>query len=128
MIGTLVLGARPAMRAAAAFPALFSSMKLMVELMIKRTMIPMKSCQSGGLPCVTDHEATHLSTLSNTPMHGSFYCPDCCRINIITPPLANTMAMMAAISMTHDSGFHMNPRNLRSLLSCYYLKSELQLA
>jgi hypothetical protein len=25
---------------------------------------------------------------------------------------------MAAISMTQDSGFHMNPRNLRILLSC----------
>jgi hypothetical protein len=28
------------------------------------------------------------------------------------------MAMMAAASMTQDSGFHMNPRNLSSLLSC----------
>jgi len=28
------------------------------------------------------------------------------------------MAMTAAISMTQDSGFHMNPRNLRILLSC----------
>jgi hypothetical protein len=27
------------------------------------------------------------------------------------------MAMMAAASMTHDRGFHMNPRNLRNLLS-----------
>lgn len=48
---TLVLGARPAMRAAAALPALFSSMKLMVELMINKASMPTKSCQSGGLPC-----------------------------------------------------------------------------
>lgn len=48
---TLALGARRAMRAAAALPALFSSMKLMVELMIRRVIIPTKSCQSGGFPC-----------------------------------------------------------------------------
>jgi len=47
---TLVLGARPAIKAAAALPALFSSMKLMVELMMSNTTIPTKSCQSGGLP------------------------------------------------------------------------------
>lgn len=47
---TLVLGARPAIRAAAALPALFSSMKLMVELMINNDNMPTKSCQSGGLP------------------------------------------------------------------------------
>lgn len=47
---TLVLGARPAISAAAAFPALFSSIKLMVELMRRRVTIPTKSCQSGGLP------------------------------------------------------------------------------
>lgn len=47
---TLVLGARFAMRAAAALPALFSSIKLIVELMTNKTMIPTKSCQSGGLP------------------------------------------------------------------------------
>jgi hypothetical protein len=28
------------------------------------------------------------------------------------------MAMIAAASMTQDSGFHMKPRNLRNLLSC----------
>jgi hypothetical protein len=72
------------MRAAAALPALFSSMKEMVELMTRSTMIPTKSCQSGGLP----------------------------------PPLASAIAMMAAISMTHERGFHMKPKNLRSLLSC----------
>lgn len=47
---TLVLGARPAIKAAAALPALFSSMKLMVELMMSNTTIPTKSCQSAGLP------------------------------------------------------------------------------
>jgi hypothetical protein len=45
---TLVLGASLAMRAAAAFPALFSSMKEMVELITNKTTIPTKSCQSGG--------------------------------------------------------------------------------
>lgn len=48
---TLALGARRAMSAAAALPALFSSMKLIVELMKSRTIIPTKSCQSGGFPC-----------------------------------------------------------------------------
>ena len=48
---TLVFGARPAMRAAAALPALFSSMKLMVELIKSNATIPTKSCQSGGCPC-----------------------------------------------------------------------------
>lgn len=48
-VSTLALGARRAMRAAAALPALFSSMKLIVELMMSRVMIPTKSCQSGGL-------------------------------------------------------------------------------
>ncbi|KAF7814470.1 hypothetical protein G2W53_028439 [Senna tora] len=40
---TFVLGARPAINAAAAFPALFSSMKLIVELMISNTTIPTNS-------------------------------------------------------------------------------------
>jgi hypothetical protein len=87
---TLVLGARLAMRAAAALPALFSSMNEMVELMTRSTMIPTKSCQSGGLPS----------------------------------PLASAIAMIAAISMTHESGFHMKPKNLRNLLSCATPKRE----
>jgi hypothetical protein len=45
---TLVLGASLAMSAAAALPALFSSMKEMVELITNKTTIPTKSCQSGG--------------------------------------------------------------------------------
>lgn len=49
---TLVLGARPAISAAAALPALFSSIKLMVELITSNASIPTKSCQSGGLPCM----------------------------------------------------------------------------
>lgn len=47
---TFVLRARPAMRAAAALPALFSSTKLMVELMNSKHTIPTKSSQSGGRP------------------------------------------------------------------------------
>jgi hypothetical protein len=38
------------MSAAAALPALFSSMKLIVELMKSSVTIPTKSCQSGGRP------------------------------------------------------------------------------
>jgi hypothetical protein len=38
------------MREAAAFPALFSSIKLIVELMISKVIIPTKSCQSGAFP------------------------------------------------------------------------------
>lgn len=34
-------------------------------------------------------------------------------------PLAKAMAMMAAASMTHESGFHINPKNLRILLSFF---------
>ena len=47
---TFAFGARRAMSAAAAFPALFSSMKLIVELITSRVIIPTKSCQSGGFP------------------------------------------------------------------------------
>jgi hypothetical protein len=35
-----------------------------------------------------------------------------------TCPLANTIAINAADSITHDNGFHMKPRNLRILFSC----------
>lgn len=80
---TFVFGARLAIRAAAALPALFSSMKEMVELITSKHTIPTKSCQSGGFPS----------------------------------PFASAIAIIAAASMTHDKGFHMNPRNLRNLLS-----------
>jgi hypothetical protein len=59
-------------------------MKLMVELITSKQIIPTKSCQSGGFPL----------------------------------PFANAIAMIAAASITHDRGFHMNPKNLRNLLSC----------
>jgi hypothetical protein len=49
-LNTLAFGARRAMREAAAFPALFSSIKLIVELMISKVIIPTKSCQSGAFP------------------------------------------------------------------------------
>nr|CAB3469632.1 unnamed protein product [Digitaria exilis] len=42
-----------------------------------------------------------------------------CQSGGLPPPLARTMAMMAAISMTQESGFHMKPRNLSSLLSFF---------
>lgn len=47
---TLVFGASLAMSAAAALPALFSSIKLIVELMRSKQVIPTKSCQSGPCP------------------------------------------------------------------------------
>lgn len=50
---TLVLGASLAIKAAAALPALFSSQKLIVELITNSTKIPIKSCQSGGRSCHT---------------------------------------------------------------------------
>ena len=46
-IQTFVFSARRDMRAAAALPALFSSMKLMIELITRRQTIPRKSSQSG---------------------------------------------------------------------------------
>jgi len=36
----------------------------------------------------------------------------------LTPPLAKAMAMIAAASMTHERGFHINPKNFKTLLSC----------
>lgn len=50
-IATFVFGASLAISEAAALPALFSSMKLMVELITNSVKIPIKSCQSGGFPC-----------------------------------------------------------------------------
>ena len=35
----------------------------------------------------------------------------------LTFPLAKAMAIIAAASMTHESGFHINPRNFSILLS-----------
>lgn len=39
------------------------------------------------------------------------------KVLVVTPPLAKAMAMMAANSITQDRGFHINPKNLRSLFS-----------
>jgi len=79
------------MRAAAALPALFSSMKLIVELMTSKVMIPTKSCQSGGFPCkrktykeqstnqqhVTIMAIKHSQKLSllNSPLHWQVQLP-----------------------------------------------------
>jgi len=43
-----------------------------------------------------------------------------------TPPLAKAMAMIAAASMTHEGGFHINPKNFRTLLSCKNNKSSAE--
>ena len=104
------------MRAAAALPALFSSMKLIVELMMSRVMIPTKSCQSGGFPC------KHHEKDSSNPPNPQVPTRHELRESALTPPLARAMAMMAAASMTQDSGFHMKPRNLRTLLSCKHAR------
>lgn len=37
----------------------------------------------------------------------------------VTPPFARAIAIMAAHSITHDRGFHIKPKNLRNLLSCW---------
>jgi hypothetical protein len=38
-----------------------------------------------------------------------------------TPPLASAIAIIAAASITHDRGFHMNPKNFRNLLSYNFI-------
>jgi hypothetical protein len=35
----------------------------------------------------------------------------------LTPPLARAIAMIAAASITQESGFHINPKNFKNLLS-----------
>jgi hypothetical protein len=35
-----------------------------------------------------------------------------------TPPFAKAMAMIAAASITQDRGFHIKPKNFRTLFSC----------
>lgn len=69
---TLVLGARLAIRAAAALPALFSSMKLMVELMINNTIIPTKSGQSVGLPCIVQNILVNKCMMIMRESEGEF--------------------------------------------------------
>ena len=44
---------------------------------------------------------------------------------MLTPPLASAIAMMAAASITHERGFHMNPRNFKNLLSYKKKKKKL---
>jgi len=41
----------------------------------------------------------------------------------LTPPLAKAMAMIATASMTDERGFHINPKNFKTLLSCTETKS-----
>jgi hypothetical protein len=56
------------MRAAAALPALFSSIKLMVELMMSSVIIPTKSCQSGGFRWkIKSTEAHQLLWITTAP-------------------------------------------------------------
>jgi hypothetical protein len=40
--------------------------------------------------------------------------------------LARAMAIIAAASITQESGFHMNPRNLTNLLSCQHQKTKFK--
>lgn len=135
-LNTLALGARWAMSAAAAFPALFSSIKLIVELIISRVMIPTKSCQSGGFPykSQTQHVPYRpLTSYTTNRILFLFLSLQICstttqrkpknffgkkRSTVLTPPLARAMAMIAAASITHERGFHINPRNFKTLLSC----------
>jgi len=62
------------MRAAAALPALFSSMKEMVELTSSSSTIPRKSYQSGGCPCSIEerhHEAAAWNSLPSRTLAPS---------------------------------------------------------
>lgn len=38
-------------------------------------------------------------------------------LSLLTPPLARTIAITAAASITHDNGFHMKLRNFNILFS-----------
>jgi hypothetical protein len=102
------------MRAAAALPALFSSIKLMVELMKRSVMIPTKSCQSGGFPYT--HKKKCL-TMSQNKQIREWNCHKNQNILLLTPPFARAIAMIAAASITHDRGFHIKPRNFKNFLS-----------
>jgi len=112
-VDTFAFGASRAMRAAAALPALFSSMKLMVELMTSNVMIPTKSCQSGAFPC-TIFQGT---SPKNQPTNSFIANIKSQKLSSLTPPFASAIAIIAAASITHDRGFHINPKNFKNLLS-----------
>jgi hypothetical protein len=127
---TLVFGARPAISAAAALPALFSSTKLMVELITSNATIPTKSCQSGGLPYICSLKNKQIKSCqceirnSSSNYQLMWVCARLCvlereRERDVTPPFAKAMAMKAAASITQDRGFHIKPRNFRNLFSCF---------
>lgn len=133
---TLVFGARPAISAAAAFPALFSSMKLMVELITSNAIMPTKSCQSGGLPCIGSLKTQIMREFEHFTLCSPCYVCACMyvcerkskkareeteteRRDVFTPPFAKAMAMMAAASITQDRGFHIKHKNFRNLFSCF---------
>jgi hypothetical protein len=40
------------------------------------------------------------------------------RYSLLTPPLARTIAIIAAASITHDNGFHIKLKNFKNLFSC----------
>ena len=130
---TFVLGAKRAISAAAALPALFSSIKLIVELIISRQTIPTKSCQSGPspwniIPTKREREREYQNSLllcagerkkiNKEDSRRSTKVKLVPRYSILTPPLARTIAIIAAASITHDNGFHIKLKNFKNLFSC----------
>ena len=78
----------------------------------------MKSCQSGGSPYIVFIDNQQKQIMKNK-MFSLMCMLGVQKKERITPPFAKAIAMIAAISITHDKGFHINPRNLRNLLSCF---------
>lgn len=130
-IHTFVLGAKWAISAAAAFPALFSSMKLIVEFINSRQIIPKKSCQSGPSPW---NIISNKIIMNQNDAYWKLFQMEATKrelmniekqsintrslVHSLTPPLARTIAIIAAASITQDRGFHMKLRNFKSLFSC----------
>lgn len=141
---TFVLGAKRAISAAAALPALFSSIKLIVELIISRQTIPTKSCQSGPspwniIPTKREREREYQNSLQldfniveergrekkekkGRRSMEKHYSELHAKMSLLTPPLARTIAIIAAASITHDKGFHIKLKNFKNLFSCIKIK------
>jgi len=108
-----VHGARPDVRETAAFSTLFSSMKLMVEVITSDMMIPRKPFKSRGMPynAVQNYETKQIAKIlgnKNTIFIGKIQ---------LTSPFAEEIGITGTISITHDKGFHINPQNFRVFLS-----------
>jgi hypothetical protein len=62
------------MRVAVALPALFSSMKLIVEFIMSSVMMPTKSCQPGSFPENTKQiNPRQFNQTSHNPSHAMLW-------------------------------------------------------